>query len=161
MFFKTFLAAGALASAAAILPGLALADDPATRNAERYAALVTTVFNQGNLDSAAQYFAPSFIDHAPWPGHPADVEGFKAGLAELRQSFPDLHVSVARTIAQGDLLAVQFRLSGSHLGPFMGAPATGKTFSIEAIDIVRMEDGRIAEHWGLIDTAALAAQLGL
>jgi len=43
----------------------------------------------------------------------------------------------------------------------MGKPPAGKTFSIEVIDIVRMPKGRIAEHWGLIDTAAMAEQLGL
>lgn len=52
-------------------------------------------------------------------------------------------------------------ISGSQLGEFMGAPATGKTFSIEAIDIVRMTDGRIAEHWGVMDAAGMAGQLGL
>ena len=53
------------------------------------------------------------------------------------------------------------RMSGSQLDPFMGKPATGKTFNIEAVDIVRMSKGRIVEHWGVIDTAAMAAQLGL
>lgn len=39
--------------------------------------------------------------------------------------------------------------------------STIKTFNVEAIDIVRMKDGRIVEHWGVIDTAGMAEQLGL
>ena len=104
---------------------------------------------------------PAMVDHAPWPGHTPDLAGFEAGLAEMRLSFPDLSAEVLRIVAQGDLLAVHFKMSGTQLGPFMGAPATGKTFAIEAMDIVRLQDGRIAEHWGVMDAAAMAARLGL
>jgi predicted ester cyclase len=130
-------------------------------NTRRFGELIEAAFNRGDLSAVDDYFLPGFVDHAPWPGHPADVAGFKAGLAEMRKSFPDLHVTVERTVAEGDLLAVHHGMSGSQLGEFMGAPASGKSFRIEAIDIVRMIDGRIAEHWGLIDTAAMAGQLGL
>lgn len=130
-------------------------------NATLFAELVTTAFNRGDLAAVDGYFHPSFVDHAPWPGHPADVGGFKAGLAEMRTSFPDIQFRIERTIAEGDLLVVHSWMSGSHLGPFMGAEPSGKSFNVEAIDIVRMQDGRIAEHWGLIDTAKMGEQLGL
>ena len=70
------------------------------------------------------------------------MSGFKAGLAEMRTSFPDLNVKVERVIAEGDFLAVQFRISGTQLGAFMGAAPTGKTFNIAAIDINRLSDGK-------------------
>ena len=105
-------------------------------------------------------FTADMVDHAPWPGHSPDVAGFTAGLAEMRRSFPDLNVAVERTVSQGDLLTVHSRMSGTQLGDFMGAPASGKTFNIEAIDIMRLSDGRIAEHWGVMDAASLAGQLG-
>ena len=70
-------------------------------------------------------------------------------------------MSVERTVIQGDLVAVHFTISGTQLGEFMGTPASSKTFEIEAMDILRMTDGRIAEHWGVIDEAGMAAQLGL
>lgn len=131
------------------------------QNATLFAEMVSTVFNAGDVAAADGYFQPFLVDHAPWPGQSADVAGFKAGLAEMRASFPDFHVAIEHTVAEDDLLVVHSRMSGSHLGPFMGAGPSGKTFEIEAIDIVRMQDGRIAEHWGLIDTGSLAEQLGL
>jgi len=130
-------------------------------NTTRFGEMVSAVFNRGDLAAADGYFDPSLVDHAPWPGQPADIAGFKAGLAEMRASFPDLHVAIERTVAQDDLLVAHMRMSGSHLGPFMGAAPSGKTFKVEAIDIVRIQDGRIAEHWGLIDTGSMAEQLGL
>lgn len=123
----------------------------------------TTAFedalNSGKPEAADRLMAPGFTDHDPWPGHSPDAAGFKAGLAEMRSSFPDLNVKVERVVAQGDYLAVQFRISGTQLGPFMGAPATGKTFSIAAMDMNRMSGGQIAEHWGVIDAAGMMAQL--
>ncbi len=120
-----------------------------------------TVVNAHDLDRTTELFTPDFVDHAPWPGHSPDAAGFAAGLGEMVASFPDLRVDVQRTVAQGDLLTTHFILSGSHLGAFMGAPATGKTFNVEAMDILRMRDGRIAEHWGVIDATAMMEQLGL
>ena len=79
----------------------------------------------------------------------------------MRASFPDLHMSVERTVIQDDLVAVHFKISGTQLGEFMGTPASSKTFDVEAMDILRVKDGRIAEHWGVIDEAGMAAQLGL
>ena len=122
---------------------------------------VPAVVTDGDMDAADRYVDAAMIDHAPWPGHPATRDGFKAGLAEMRPSFPDLRVTLERTIAQDDLVVGHQKMSGTHLGEFMGVPASGKTFNIELIDIVRIIDGRIVEHWGLIDEAAMAEQLGL
>jgi steroid delta-isomerase-like uncharacterized protein len=163
MVIKTILAVSVLAASAALMPGNAVAGSASAQeiNAQRFNELVAVVFNRGDIGAAEQFFHTSLIEHAPWPGHSADVAGFKAGLAELRKSFPDLHMTVERTIAQGDLVVAHMTMSGSQLGEFMGSPASGKTVSIEVIDIVRMTDGRIAEHWGIMDAAGMAGQLGL
>ncbi|MBI2717157.1 MAG: ester cyclase [Rhizobiales bacterium] len=163
MFIKTLLAAGMIATAAVALApdGMAGATSAGETNAKSFRQLADLVFNRGEIDAADRFFAAGFVDHAPWPGFSPDVAGFKAGLADIRKSFPDLRMTIQRTVAEGDLFAIQSTLSGSQLGEFMGQKASGKTFSVEAIDIVRMADGRIAEHWGLIDTATMAGQLGL
>ena len=161
MTIKTLVATGLLAAGIASLAGTAGAAAPEALNRSSYAEFVAVVFNQGDVAAADRFLEARLVDHAPWPGFPADVAGFKAGLGEMRKSFPDLHVVVERTVAEGDMLAAHLRLSGTQLGPFMGKPASGKTFDVEAIDIVRMSNGRIAEHWGLIDTTAMAERLGM
>lgn len=134
----------------------------ATMTSDQIKTFVSTfemALNTGKPEAVDRLIAPGFTDHDPWPGHSADVSGFKAGLAEMRTSFPDLNVKVERVIAEGDFLAVQFRISGTQLGAFMGAAPTGKTFNIAAIDINRLSDGRIVEHWGVLDAAGLMSQL--
>ncbi|MCB1909702.1 MAG: ester cyclase [Rhodocyclaceae bacterium] len=130
-------------------------------NHDALSDFIEVVFNRGDTEAADGYFEPSLVDHAPWPDQPATVAGFKAGLAELRSSFPDLRMVLERTVVEGDLVVGHCTMSGTHLGEFMGAAPSGRTFSVEAIDIVRMRDGRIAEHWGVVDEAGIARQLGL
>jgi predicted ester cyclase len=50
---------------------------------------------------------------------------------------------------------------GTQIGEFMGSATSGRTFDVDAIDIVRMQDGRIVEHWGVIDEAGMARRLGI
>ena len=136
----------------------------ATMNEANVKTLVNafeTSQNKNDMAMAEAMFASDFIDHSPFPGQTPNFAGFKAGLAEMRKSFPDLNVKVERTVAQGDLLSWQFKISGTQLGTFMGKPASNKTFSIAAIDILRIKDGKIAEHWGVFDAAGMIGQLGM
>jgi predicted ester cyclase len=66
-------------------------------------------------------------------------------------------------VAAGDRVAIRATYRGTDKGGFIpGMPATGKPFEMEAIYIVRVDDeGRIAEHWGVVDTIGTMAQLGL
>lgn len=163
MVFNSILAASIIAAGTAFIPAksFAASDNSIESNVRTFTELYDVVNNGGDTDATDKYFAAKFIDHDPFPGQSADVAGFKAGLADMRKSFPDLRMTLQRTIAQGDLVVAHVLVSGSQLGEFMGAPASGKTFSVGLIDIVRMKDGRIAEHWGVMDAAAMAGQLGL
>jgi steroid delta-isomerase-like uncharacterized protein len=124
-------------------------------------AFMQAVFNRGDVAAADTFVDAAFVDHAPWPGHPGTLAGFKAGLTEIRTAFPDLKVELARVVLEGDLLVGHLTISGTQLGPYMGAPASGKTFRIEAVDILRLHDGKAVEHWGVMDVAGMSAQLGL
>ena len=48
---------------------------------------------------------------------------------------------------------------GTHRGPMQGIPPTGRSIEILVIDIVRVADGKIAEHWNCVDHLGLLAQL--
>ena len=120
-----------------------------------------TIFETGDIDAAGHLLADDFLDHAPWPGHPATREGFQAGTTEMRAAFPDLAITPVRIIEEDDKVAAVVRISGTHHGEFIGNPATGRTFEVDAIDILRVKDGKLCEHWGVIDTEQMLAQLRL
>lgn len=120
-----------------------------------------TVFQSGDIDAASLMMADDFIDHAPWPGHPATREGFQAGTAEMRAAFPDLKIEPLKLLEEDDKVAAVVRVSGTQHGEFMGNKASGRAFAIEGVDILRVQDGKLREHWGVLDTAQMLAQLRL
>jgi steroid delta-isomerase-like uncharacterized protein len=95
------------------------------------------------------------------PGQPAGREGVKFFINAMRTAFPDIRPkSVEPVMTDGNLEAARVILTGTHEGELMGVAATGKTVEFESIDIIRVEDGKVAEHWGVTDTMGLMQQLG-
>jgi predicted ester cyclase len=79
-----------------------------------------------------------------------------------RAAFPDLRMDAEDVIAGGDKVVTRVRYTGTNKGAFMGMPATGKSVDVQLIDIMRFgDDGRVHEHWGVMDQMTLMQQLGL
>ncbi len=128
------------------------------RNKAIVRRLYEEVINQGSLGAADELLAPDARSHAgPQPG----PEGLKRHTSMLRAAFPDLHQSIEDVIAEGDKVVVRTTCTGTHVGDFMGAPPTGRTFVHEQIHILRLEGGRIAEHWAQVDNVGMMRQLGI
>ena len=118
------------------------------------------VMSEGKTEVIDELCAPDFIDHDPLPGVSADLAGLKDFVAQIRAAFPDMQVTADDLIVEGDRLAVRSTIRGTHEGDFMGIPASGKRVEVSDYDFVRFENDQAAEHWGVIDSAALMEQLG-
>jgi steroid delta-isomerase-like uncharacterized protein len=116
----------------------------------------------GNLDLIDELTTEDVVDHEEGlPGQPSGREGVKFFVNAIRQGFPDIAPkTVTPALADGDLEAARAVLGGTHQGEFMGIPATGSTVEFETIDIIRLEDGKVAEHWGVTDVLSLMQQIG-
>ena len=122
---------------------------------------VEEVINQGNTDAIDELIDPGVVDHAAPPGFPTGREGAKQFAAMMRSAFPDLHQTIEDMIAEGDKVVMRSTWSGTHEGEFMGIPATGRQVTVSAIDITRVADGRLVEHWEQFDALGLMQQLGV
>ncbi len=122
---------------------------------------VEEVINQGNTDAIDELIDPGVVDHAAPPGFPTGREGAKQFAAMMRSAFPDLHLTIEDMIAEGDKVVMRSTWSGTHEGEFMGIPATGRQVTVSAIDITRVADGRLVEHWEQFDALGLMQQLGV
>jgi C-1 hydroxylase len=76
-------------------------------------------------------------------------------------AFPDLRFEVEDLVADGDLVAARMRARATHCGEFMGLPPTGRQVSVLVMGQVRVAEGRIVEHWNVMDEVHLLQQLGL
>jgi steroid delta-isomerase-like uncharacterized protein len=122
---------------------------------------VEEVINQGNLDAIEELIDPGAVDHAAPPGFPTGREGAKHFAAMMRSAFPDLRLTIEDMISEGDKVVMRGTWSGTHQGEFMGIPATGRRVTVSQIDISRVADGRMVEHWGQFDALGLMQQLGV
>jgi predicted ester cyclase len=119
------------------------------------------VFNQGNFGLIDELIAPNFVEHYAQPGVPPTRDGFMQLAIALRSAFPDLHYTVEDAIEAGDKVVHRLAASGTMKGDFLGIPATGTRATWTEIHIGRVADGRLVEHWGLVDQLGMLVQLGV
>jgi len=122
---------------------------------------VDEVQSAGNIDAIDELCSPEFVNHSAPPGVPSNREGVKQVTAMFRQAFPDSYFTVEDMVAEGDKVATRKTFHGTHQGEFMGIPPTGQQVSIGLIDIVRIVDGKVVEHWSMGDNLGMMQQLGV
>jgi steroid delta-isomerase-like uncharacterized protein len=118
------------------------------------------VFNPGEVDRVEEVCRPDFVDHEEGLGLPEGIEGVKAYIRMFHDAFPDVRATVEDVISEGDKVVARVSITGTHQGELMGVPASGSSVQFESIDIVRVQDGKAAEHWGVTDAMALMQQIG-
>ena len=108
-----------------------------------------------------EVFDPEMRSGNPMPIEASGSEGVKKVFALLHAAFPDLHIGVEDLIAEGDKVVTRERITGTHLGNYMGLSATGKRVAYNEITISRFENGRIVEAWAVVDVMSVMRQLGV
>jgi len=99
------------------------------------------------------------INHAAHAGMPKGKESFHHFLNALHAGLSDIKVTALLQVAEYDLVVTYKVIYGIHTGIFFGIPATGKPISIEAIEIIRLENGKYIEHWVQSNMAAVLGAL--
>jgi predicted ester cyclase len=79
----------------------------------------------------------------------------------FRNAFPDFRAVIHDLIAEDDKVVTRKTFDGTHEGELLGIPPTGKEVTIELIDILRVADGEITDHWNVVDQLGLMQQLGV
>ncbi len=118
------------------------------------------VLNGRRVHLLDELAAPDYVENDPLPGQGDGREGIKQRVAMLLDALAPTF-TVADVVAEDDRVVVRWINSGIHVAPFLGIPATGRSFRMAGIDIHRDADGRLAEHWHVVDQFAMLQQLGL
>ncbi len=120
------------------------------------------VWNQGRLEVLDELLSSTYINHTPSAGNPPPgPDGLKPIVAAIRRAFPDLHYKIEDVIIGKDALVIRTTMTGTHDGELFGMPPTHRKVRVMQIQIERVRDGRIAEHWRVTDELTLMRQLGV
>jgi steroid delta-isomerase-like uncharacterized protein len=130
---------------------------------EENKAILTRLYDEVNkhsLDGFDDLMDDGFVEHEDLPGLPPGKEGVKAFFGMLYSAFPDLQMVPNFITAEGDIAAAFVTVTGTQNGEFMGMPPSGKSATVHISDWMRIKDGKVTEHWGVMDMASLMQQLG-
>jgi len=130
-----------------------------SQNKELLRNFYSEAFNKHNVDAVGQFIATNVVSHSN-PPEAQGLEGVKQLLSMYFAAFPDLKVTIEDMIAEGDKVVARFTMTGTHKGEFMGIAATGKKVTVTGIEILRIAEGKLVEHWEAFDELGMMQQLG-
>jgi predicted ester cyclase len=120
-------------------------------------------FNARDEAAEAAARTTDYIAHAPESIQTAalDSDAWVEFLGGFVEGFPDLHLEVLDSSADAGTTAQRILFTGTHTGSFRGLPPTGRKVRFAGLEINRMVDGKVAEHWFQLDAVTLFEQIGL
>ncbi|HET7486972.1 MAG TPA: ester cyclase [Acidimicrobiales bacterium] len=132
-----------------------MADDAAN-----WRAIPLEIFTEGRTDLIDEIFDEGYVEHLTVPGIPPTREGIHMFTNQLRTAFPDVRYEVVAQFQDGDTHIGHVRVTGTMTGPWGPMPATNKSATWEEIHIGRFANGKVVEHWGVLDQLGMLTQLG-
>jgi predicted ester cyclase len=150
--------------AIALLACLATDAPAAAADTEANKALIRSyieeMWNKHQPSAADRIVATNFIEHNPRLPHQG-LAGVKQFVTTVLAAFSDYHGELQEILAEGDNVVTRTQWTGTQDGPYDGRPATGNKLIFSTADYFRIENGKIAERWDVVDTLARAVALGL
>ena len=131
-----------------------------SQNRDLVANYYSEVVAGGDLTNLSRFIAPDYLDHNS-PEGPVGPDSVRSHMEALRKTFPDFSITLHEVIVEGELVASRVTGAGTHLGEWMGIKPSGKTITLRGINIDRVRNGLIAEHWGEADTLGMLIQMGV
>ena len=119
------------------------------------------LINAGDIGGFSEHLAENFVEHEVTPGLAPTKEGVKTFFRMQLAAFPDLRFAAEDVFGSGDKVVARVKYTGTNKGDFMGMKASGKRADVQLIDMFLFDgNGKVREHWGVIDLMAMMQQLG-
>jgi predicted ester cyclase len=119
------------------------------------------IFPAEDAAALATVIAPDCIEHGARPGEPQGLEGAIRTMRWLGRVFSDQRWAIKQVIGEGDTVVLHATHRARHTGDLMGIPPTDREVAYDYVHIVRFQDGKVVEHWGVRDDLTLMRQLGV
>jgi predicted ester cyclase len=98
---------------------------------------------RNDMEASLRLIAPESLDQ----GEQVTREDWRRKWESMRAGCPDMEVSTEHSVENGEWVANRYTIRGTHTGDFFGLPPTGERFETRGLDMVRVRDGLLVEHW--------------
>jgi predicted ester cyclase len=120
---------------------------------------IEEMWNKHQPSAADRFVAINYVEHNP--ALPSGLAGRKQYVAKVLAAFSNYHGEIQDLVAEGDKVVARVQWTGINDGPLDGRPATGNKLVFSTSDFFRIENGKVAEHWDVVNLLARAVALGL
>jgi predicted ester cyclase len=117
------------------------------RGAAAVVRAIIAAREDSDLETGLDFIATESLDQGQWVGH----EDWRRKWEYMRAGCPDMEVITEHSVENGEWVANRYTIRGTHTGDFFGQPPTGERFEIRGMDMVRVHDGRLVEHWAFAE----------
>lgn len=158
---KNNMASGSADSTAAV-SGTPVSANNTAINMEKTRGFYDSVMNAHNVNAVGNYCTADFEDHNPDPGmNGKGMDNLKKELSAWFTSMPDVHFTIDKMSADGNLVWVMYHVSGTMKGDMGPMKATNKSMNVGGMDLIQIKDGKATDRWGYEDQMAMMQQLGM
>ena len=128
--------------------------DETERNMQLLKVLTLELWTARNEGAIDRFFSEDYLQHSPFarPGRQGVHDFFRA----VTTAIPDLVVTLDHLFAEGDRVFAFMTWKGTQRGPLFGTPATNAPVTLKTAELHRLEQGRIVEHWDVVDASGMA-----
>jgi predicted ester cyclase len=131
-----------------------------TTNKQTVRTLYEEVLNEGRLELLDRIAWPDHVEHNPFPQQSQGAEGLKQRASMIRAAF-NPRFTIEHLVGEGDKVAIMWSNEGTHVGDWFGFTPTGKSVATHGVDVFLLRDGRLAEHWDVVDTTDFLVKVGV
>ena len=116
--------------------------------------------NTGNVKNLDEFISPDYIETLDPSKKILGVEGARQHIIGVRQTFPDLHLTIEKQISEGDWVVTCITARAIHHGEWLGIKPTGKEVEITGVNVDKIVSGRIVEHGGAANMFEALLRIG-
>ena len=121
---------------------------------------IEEIINTGNTDNIAEFIDPNYKDHNDKEDEITGIRGAISHIEAVRSTYPDLKISIEQQVCEGDVVVTRIIGKATHSGEWLGMKPTFKPITIHGVNIDRIKNGKIIEHWGMANSLEALLEIG-
>ncbi|MCX6241495.1 MAG: ester cyclase [Bacteroidetes bacterium] len=119
-----------------------------------------TVVNTGNVSRISEFISENYTEVFQNETSRPGIEGAIKHIQGVRENYTDLNLRIDYQIAEGDLVATCYTMTGTHNGNWMGIKPTGKRICVTGVNIDKIKNGKMIEHGGAANLFDALSDIG-
>ena len=109
---------------------------------------IQKILNTGNVDKIEDFISQDYTEVYRKQRYPVGIEGARRHILGVRETYPDLHLSIEQQFVDGDWVITSYTMTGTHKGVWMNIKPTGKKIEVTGLNLDKIVEGKIVEHGG-------------